>query len=227
MGEVLGVEWLDDDGSPADSHDAVMSSQAKVAGQLLPFFVRRIVEERHRVFEAGADDVSVGRNFLKFGEWRMAGEANDRPTVDDLRCCFVDSTTLAIFFALFRHQRFECARYASVAATLAWRFVVLALETAALGMGLSAGSTLHILAGIQDRRCGLAVVPIVTDTHTSCIFGRPSNAWHLEVLALYARKMDVTIVEIGAVTVFSLAFNAAGFLCRRSDHLAFLIILKA
>jgi len=94
-------------------------------------------------------------------------------------------------------------------------------------VGFAAGSTLHILAGIEDGRCGFAIVTVVADTHTSCILSRSSNARHLEVLALRARKIDVAPVEIGAVAVLSLAFDAARLLDRWCDRLAFLIILKA
>ena len=148
VGEVLRVERFDEDDTPADAHDAVMGSQAKVAGCILCFFVRWIVEECYRVFEAGVNDVSVGRDFLEFGEWRVSGEANDWLAIDDLRCHFVDSTAFDVLSTRFRCQRFECAQYASLATALAWRFVVLALEATALAVGFAAGSTLHVLPGI-------------------------------------------------------------------------------
>jgi hypothetical protein len=179
------------------------------------------------VFEAGEDDLSVGRNFLEFGEWWEAGEANNWLAIDDLRFDLFDSTAFDVFSARFRRQRFECARYASFVTALAWRFVVLALEAAALAVGFTTGSTLYVLPRIQDRRCGFTVVPVVADTRASYIFGRPSNARYLEVAALEARKIDVTLVEIGAVSLFSLTFDAARLLGRRNNHLTSLIILKA
>ena len=94
VGEVPGVERLDQDDAPVEAHDAVMGCLAKVTGILLRFFVRRIVEERYRVLEAGVDDATVGRDFLEFGEWWVAGEADDWPAVDDLGCHVAASAAL-------------------------------------------------------------------------------------------------------------------------------------